>query len=310
MTADAALVILVTGAATGIGNLTATALARAGHTVIAGMRDPAGRNAERAAQLLGGSDRHPGKVHVVELDVTSQRSADEAVRTIVEHHGRLDAVVHNAGHLYLGYTEAFTADQISDLFDVNVLGAHRVNRAVLPVMRAQGRGTLVYVGSTTTVSVPPFLGPYVASKFALDGYAQALRYELNPLGIDTTIVMPGAFTTGTAHFANASQASDRDVTAAYAQLDPLVARTEQATAALIEPGAHPSAVADEIVRLLAVPHGQRPLRSVVDFTGSDVATVIAAAEAESRDFVTRLGYRELLGILPAAQAADDEEGLR
>jgi NAD(P)-dependent dehydrogenase (short-subunit alcohol dehydrogenase family) len=94
--------------------------------------------------------------------------------------GRLDVVVQNAGHLYAGYTEAFTAEEVARLLDVNVLGAQRVNRAALPRMRGQGRGTLVWVGSTTTVTIPPFLGPYVVSKAAMDSLAVATAYEVRP----------------------------------------------------------------------------------------------------------------------------------
>ena len=263
-------VVLVTGAVTGIGNLTAATLARAGHIAYASMRDLHTRNAHRAAELLDASRSAGTDLRTVELDVTSQASADAAVHRILEDTGALDAVVHNAGHLDVGYVEAFTADQIADLFDINVLGAHRVNRAVLPHMRQRSAGTLIYIGSTTTVSVPPFLGPYVASKFAFDALAQVTRYELNPLGIETTIVMPGAFTRGTEHFPDATRAEDEKINSGYAQLDPLVARNEEATSALIDPGvdADPQAVADDVVRVLALPRGAKPFRTVIDFTGS------------------------------------------
>ena len=112
----------------------------------------------------------------------------------------------------LGYVEAFTAEEIAQLIDVNVLGVQRVNRAALPHFRGRREGTLIYVGSTTTVVVPPFLGPYVASKFAFDALAQTTAYEVGQFGIETTIVMPGAFTSGTEHFPNASHvAGPREV---------------------------------------------------------------------------------------------------
>jgi NAD(P)-dependent dehydrogenase (short-subunit alcohol dehydrogenase family) len=189
-------VVLITGAATGIGNLTAQALARAGHTVYASMRDLDGRNASRAEQLLAEGRDEGIDLRVVELDVTSQESAYQAVDNLVGDAGRLDVVVHNAGHLYVGYVEAFTAEDIAQLFDVNVLGAQRVNRAALPHMRARRNGTLLYVGSTTSAVVPPFLGPYVASKFAFDALAMTTAYEVSQFGIETTIVMPGPFTQG------------------------------------------------------------------------------------------------------------------
>ncbi len=289
-------VVLITGASTGIGNLAARALARAGHTVYASMRDPRGRNAGRASALLELGQGEHLDLRVVELDVLSQDSANTAVATVTGEAGRLDVVVQNAGHLYAGYTEAFTPEEVARLLDVNVLGAQRVNRAALPRMREQGRGTLVWVGSTTTVTIPPFLGPYVVSKAAMDSLAVATAYEVAPFGIETTIVMPGAFTKGTEHFPNASGASDEAVTSAYARLDPLLARNEEATSGLFRPDedADPAAVADEIARILALPHGHKPFRSVVDYTHSGVEIVTQAADTARQEFIRRMGLGNLL----------------
>ncbi|MGT2425834.1 SDR family NAD(P)-dependent oxidoreductase [Amnibacterium kyonggiense] len=290
--------ILITGAATGIGRLAAIALARAGHTVYATMRDPEGRNRARAEDLRELARTESIELQPLELDVQSQESADAAVAEIVRRSGRLDVVVQNAGHLLVGYTEAFTAEDLAHLFDINAIGAQRVNRAALPYLRGQRSGTLVYIGSTTTVSVPPFLGPYVASKFAFDAIAQVTAYEVGQFGIETVIVMPGAFTSGTEHFPNAGHASDTAVAAQYAELDPLVARNEAATAGLFAPGvdADPVEVADELVRVLAMPVGEKPFRTVVDFTQSHVDHVLEVAQAERDDFVSRLGFSDLLTV--------------
>ncbi|MFH8933991.1 SDR family oxidoreductase [Streptomyces griseosporeus] len=291
-------VVLITGAATGIGNLTARALAAAGHTVYASMRDIHGRNAGRARELLDLGHSEGQDIRVVELDVQSDSSAEAAVATVLDEAGRLDTVVHNAGHLYVGYVEAFTPDDIHRLLDINAIGIQRVNRAALPHMRARRSGTLVYVGSTTSVVVPPFLGPYVASKFAADALAQVTAYEVGQFGIETTIVMPGPFTQGTEHFPNAGHAGDGERTRAYAELDPLVARNEQATEGLFPPGvdAHPRAVAEEIARVLALPHGTRPFRTVVDFSQAGVEEVNEVLRRAQEDFVTRLGFGDLLRV--------------
>lgn len=124
--------VLITGAATGIGNLTARAAARAGHRVYATMRDPEGRNAPRAGELRDAAAAEGVDLRVIELDVSSQESADAAVRTVLADGGGLDVVVHNAGHLLVGYVEAFTAEEIAHLVDVNTLGVQRLNRAALP----------------------------------------------------------------------------------------------------------------------------------------------------------------------------------
>jgi NAD(P)-dependent dehydrogenase (short-subunit alcohol dehydrogenase family) len=294
-------VVLITGAATGIGNLTARALAAAGHTVYASMRNIEGRNAGNANELLELGRRDGLDLRVVELDVQSESSAAAAVATVLAEAGQLDTVVHNAGHLYVGYVEAFTPDDIQRLFDVNAIGIQRVNRAVLPHMRERRSGTLLYVGSTTSVVVPPFLGPYVASKFAADALAQVTSYEVGQFGIETTIVMPGPFTQGTEHFPHASHAADEDRTRAYAALDPLVARNEEATSNLFPPGvdAHPRAVAEEITRVLALPAGTRPLRTVVDFTDAGVEKVNEVMHRAQEEFITRLGFGELLHVRTA-----------
>lgn len=291
-------VVLVTGAATGIGNLTARALAAAGHTVYASMRGVAGRNAGHANELLELGRRDGQDLRVVELDVQSEASAEAAVATILHEAGRLDTVVHNAGHLYVGYVEAFTPEDIQRLIDVNTIGIQRVNRAVLPHMRERRSGTLVYVGSTTSVVVPPFLGPYVASKVAADALAQTTAYEVSQFGIETAIVMPGPFTQGTEHFPNASRAGDEERSRAYAELDPLVERNEAATSSLFGPGvdADPTAVAEEIVRILALPAGTRPFRSVVDFSNAGVEEVNEVLRWAQERFLTRLGFGRLLHL--------------
>jgi NAD(P)-dependent dehydrogenase (short-subunit alcohol dehydrogenase family) len=295
-------VVLITGAATGIGNLTARSLAEAGHIVYASMRDPHGRNAGHSEELASFARRGGFDLRIIPLDVQDQQSADEAVSTVLDASGRLDTVVHNAGHLFIGYVEAFTAADITRLFDVNAVGIQRVNRAALPHMRARRAGTLIYVGSTTSVVVPPFLGPYVASKFAADALAQVTAYEVGQFGIETTIVMPGPFLKGTEHFPNASHATDERIAEGYSELDPMVARNEAATAGLFRPeeDADPVAVADEIARVLALPAGTRPFRTVVDFTDAGVEEVNQVLWKAQEDFLTRMGFADLLHVKPSA----------
>lgn len=290
--------ILITGSATGIGRVTAEALVEAGHTVYASMRAPEGSNADAAAELAEFALSQPGELHTVELDVTSQESADAAARRIVEESGHLDVVVQNAGHLYIGYVEAFTDADVARLIDINAIGAHRVNRAVLPHMRERRSGTLLYVGSTIPVTTPPFLGPYVASKAALDALAVVTSYEVSQFGIETTIVMPGAIPHGTNHFGGASHASDDDVAGQYTALDELVQRTGAAHDNLFEPGttADPRGVADEIARIIALPVGKKPFRSVVDAADAGVDHVMAFSDLTREAFVRRLGFAETLEL--------------
>jgi NAD(P)-dependent dehydrogenase (short-subunit alcohol dehydrogenase family) len=294
--------VLITGAGTGIGNLTARALARAGHRVYASMRASASRNAIHAGELHRLAAEEHLDLHVVELDVASQESADHAVVAVLKDAGTLDVVIHNAGHLVTGYVEAFTAEEIAGLIDVNTLGVQRLNRAALPHLRTQGHGTLLYVGSTIPVTTPPFLGPYVVSKAAMDALALVTSYDVAPLGIETVIVMPGAFTQGTDHFAKAARPADTTgVTAGYRALDPLAARNEAATEGLFTPGtrADPVVVAQEITRILALPFGERPFRSVVDLTNSMVEQANSAVLEARTDFVRRMGFEEVLHVARA-----------
>lgn len=151
--------VLITRAGTGMGAMAAVSLAAAGHRVFASMRDPGGRNAALAQELAGRTSTLPGQVTLPELDVLSQESADRAVQELVVGAGGLDVVMHNAAHLLVGVTEAFTAEEMLRAYDVNAVGAVRANRAALPVMRGQGSGLLLWNGSETTRVVPPFLGP-------------------------------------------------------------------------------------------------------------------------------------------------------
>ncbi|MFI6575518.1 SDR family NAD(P)-dependent oxidoreductase [Nocardiopsis sp. NPDC050513] len=288
--------ILVTGASSGFGALTVRALARAGHTVFAGMRQTATRNAAAVADLAWYAEKHGVAAHAVDLDVTSQRSADEAVGRVLDRAGRLDTVVHNAGHMSLGAAEAFTPDQIGDLHDVNVLGTQRVNRAALPHMRDAGSGLLVWVGSSSTRGgCPPFLGPYFAAKAAMDALAVSYAGELVRFGIDTAIVVPGAFPSGTNHFVHAGAPEDTDRAAVYQDrytdvLDGLGDRL----AAIVPEDADASEVADAITRVVGMAPGTRPLRTHVD-PGRDGSEVVSAvADRVRADFLRRVGLADLL----------------
>ena len=165
-------IILITGASSGFGALAARALARAGHTVYASMRDTQGRNAPQVEAVDAYANEHGVDLRSVELDVQSQVSADAAIAHIAAAHGHLDVVVHNAGHMVFGPAEAFTPEQFAQLYDVNVLGTQRVNRAALPQLRKQGKGLLLWVSSSSTRGgTPPYLAPYFAAKAAMDSVA-------------------------------------------------------------------------------------------------------------------------------------------
>ncbi|MFC1435641.1 SDR family NAD(P)-dependent oxidoreductase [Streptacidiphilus sp. N1-3] len=289
-------VVLVTGASSGFGALTARALARAGHTVYAGIRETGARNAPAVAELAEYAAEHGVDLRAVELDVSSQASADAAVAAIVRDHGHLDTVVHNAGHMVLGPAEAFTPEQFAQVYDTNVLGAQRVNRAALPHLRARGSGLLLWVGSSSTRGgCPPFLAPYFAAKAAMDALAVSYAAEVVRFGIDTAIVVPGAFTSGTNHFAHAGTPADTDRAAAYDdKYQALMADVNKRLAAIIPPDADVAEVAEAIVRLVALPAGRRPLRVHVDPSRDGSEVVSAVADRVRAEFFRRVGLEDLL----------------
>jgi NAD(P)-dependent dehydrogenase (short-subunit alcohol dehydrogenase family) len=290
-------VVLVTGASSGFGRLTAEALARAGHTVYASMRDVAGRNAKNAAEMAATSARDGIDLRAIELDVQSEPSTNAAAGRIIAESGRIDVVVHNAGHMMFGPAESFTPEQFAQQYDVNVLGTQRVNRAVLPFMRKQKQGLLVWVSSSSSAGgTPPYLSPYFAAKAAMDALAVQYARELSRWGIETSIVVPGAFTKGTNHFAHSGRPADEARVAEY-EAGPYKGfgeEVQRAFAAIVPDDADVAGVAEAIVDIVNTPFGKRPFRVHYDPTqdGADVGfTVLDRLRAE---MLHRVGLADLL----------------
>ena len=300
-------VILVTGASSGFGAMSARALAHAGHTVYASMRDTAGRNAPQVQAALDYARQHGVDLRTVELDVQSQASAEAAVAAVVAERGRIDVMMHNAGHMVFGAAEAFTPEQYAQAYDINVLGAQRVNRAVLPQLRRQGRGLLLWIGSSShRGGTPPFLAPYFAAKAAMDALAVSYASELARWGIETSIVVPGAFTKGTNHFLHAGKPADE---ARQAEYDSGATRGLADTAlknlAACEPAdADPASVAAAVVDVVGAPFGQRPFRVHVDPSDDGAAVVAAVADRIRAEFLRRIELADLLAPHMDREQAD------
>ncbi|MER8432977.1 SDR family oxidoreductase [Mesorhizobium caraganae] len=289
-------VILVTGASSGFGLMTAKSLAEAGHTVYATVRETTGRNAPQVAAVAAWAAEHKADLRTAELDVQSDASAEAGIAHIIADAG-LDVIVHNAGHMVFGPAEAFTPDQFIQQYDVNVLGAQRVNRAALPHLRGQGKGLLVWVGSSSTRGgTPPFLAPYFAAKAAMDALAVSYSTELALWGIETTIMVPGAFTKGTNHFAHSGKPSDAARAAEY-EAGPYAGIADRALKGLagLEPAdADPSEVAREIVRIVDMPFGKRPFRVHVDPSQDGAEIVNCVADRMRREIYRNIGLEDLL----------------
>ncbi|MFJ4832376.1 SDR family NAD(P)-dependent oxidoreductase [Streptomyces sp. NPDC088747] len=288
--------IVITGAGSGFGAISARALARAGHTVYAAMRDVTGRNADRVAEAAAYAAEHQVDLRTVELDVLSQESADAAVATILAEAGALDVVVHNAGHMVTGPAEAFTPEELAAVYDTNVLGTQRVNRAALPHLRARGHGLVLWVGSTSTRGgTPPYLAPYFAAKAAMDALAVSYAAELARFDIETTIVVPGSFTSGTNHFATGGHPAEQTVIPAYEErYAGLMDQVSQRLAALAPADADVSQVADAIVEVVGAPHGTRPFRVHVDPANDGSEEVSLVADRIRTEFLERIGLADLL----------------
>lgn len=299
-----AQVALVTGASSGFGRMIAGELAAAGLTAYASMRDTQGRNARTVRDLAAEADGKKVDLRTIELDVQDDESVEAAVEAVVREHGRLDVLVHNAGHMVWGPLEAFTPDQLAELYDVNVLGTQRLNRAVLPHMREAGSGLLVWISSTSVMGgIPPLLGPYFAAKAGMDQLAVCYAREIAPFGIETAIVVPGAYTKGTNHFAHAGHPGDEARAKAYEAgwPDGFADRMQTALAATDPPDSDPSEIGRAVAAIIAAPAGRRPFRTVIDPADDGAKVSFPVVDRIREQFLHRIGFADLL--TPAKSAA-------
>ncbi len=261
------------------------------------MRDTAERNAPQVETAAKFAKENKVDLRTIELDVASQASADAAIQRIVRDNGHLDVVIHNAGHMVYGPAEAFTPEQLAELYDVNVLSTQRVNRAALPQLRKQKHGLVVWVSSSSAAGgTPPYLAPYFAAKAGMDAMAVQYARELALWGIETSIIVPGAFTGGTNHFAHSGTPADKQRVAEY-EAGPYKGygkKIQEAFAAIVPPDADAGAVADAIVKVVDAPFGKRPFRVHIDPTqdGADVA--FAVMDRVRTEMLHRVGLSELL----------------
>lgn len=290
--------VLVTGASSGFGRMTVEALARRGHQVFAALRDTAGRNAGAAAELARLAATQGADLRVVELDVTDQASAERAVGAVLEAAGRLDVVVNNAGAIFPGPVEAFSADEAQRQLDVNVLGALRVNRAALPHLREQGHGALIQVGSVSSRVTLPFSGLYAASKAALASLTEAWHLELAPYGVESVVVEPAPYPTSIG--TNAVPPADTARMGVYG--DTMTRFVTELTRRAAETAGDPQEVADVLVELVEMPDGTRPRRTVIapEDQGEAFRAVGRAADEATRVVSSGMGVAAFLAATPSA----------
>ena len=288
-------IIVVTGAANGIGGTTCRELALAGHRVYASMRETKGRNSHRVQEVEEFARQHDVDMRAIELDVSSQQSVNSAIETIIAENGRLDVVIHNAAQIVYGPTEAFTSEQFAELYDVNILSTQRVNRAALPKLREQGQGLLIWISSSSARgSSVPFLGAYASSKAALDALALGYAAELARWGVETTIVVPGAL--GPGHYIRSGRPRDTVRAEEYAD-GPTADISEialEGLANLFPQDPDPQDVANAIAKVVGMPFGQRSLRIHFDPDDDGAAVVDGVADRARAELLRRIGLEDLL----------------
>src|ERR1700676_3743747 len=290
-------VIVITGASSGFGALAARSLAKAGHTVYASMRDTAGRNAPQVKAAKEYSSENNVDLRTIELDVMSEESVNAAIQKIIADNGRLDVVIHNAGHMVFGPAEAFTPEQLAELYDINVLSTQRVNRAALPQLRKQKQGLVVWVSSSSSAGgTPPYLAPYFAAKAGMDALAVVSARELTRWGIETSIVVPGAFTGGTNHFAHSGRPADTQRVAEYdnGPYKSFADDVMKGLASIVPPDADAAAVGEAIVKIVDAPFGKRPFRVHVDPTQDGAEVVNMVSDRVRAELLRRIGLTDVL----------------
>src|SRR2546429_1457320 len=176
----------ITGASRGMGVDFAKAALAAGHAVVA-----SGRDSDLVSKALGQSN----DLLAVKLDVTRRADAEAAVRAAVDRFGHIDVLVNNAASFYAGYFEELTPEQMERQLSTSLIGPMNVTRAVLPVMRKQRSGHVVTISSSAWLAGFEYGTAYAASKFGVEGWMESLAPEVEPFGIQTTIVNPGFFRT-------------------------------------------------------------------------------------------------------------------
>lgn len=250
-------VVIVTGAATGVGRALAKGLSDHGATVVAALRGVTGRNAPAVSDFaaLG--------IGSVECDVGSTESVEAAVAEVLERHGQVDIVVNNAGISITGPVEAATIEDLQQLFETNVYGPHRMNRAVLPAMKRRGSGLIIQISSSAGRWVQPGNGAYAASKWALEAMSEALRWELGEFGIDCCLIELGSFQSELLS-AKARHVSDEDRAQEYVQLAEMKRQDHERRFLGDAPtAAMPEEIVDPLVQLIRTKRGERPLRLAV-----------------------------------------------
>ncbi len=284
--------ILITGCSSGFGRLGAEHYARLGAKVFATMRNLPRPEADELRQLASDDNLD---IHVIEIDVLSDEQVTKGVAEAERiNGGPIDVLVNNAGIGISGPVEVQDMEATDLIFGTNVLGAHRMARAVLPGMRKQGSGLMVPISSQLGRVIVPFAGHYSATKFALEAMSEQLAYELVPHGIEVSIIEPGGYPTQVWVNRNVYTAALKERaaeihTSGYPRVVASMGEEDGSGRT-----ANPLDVPATIARIIAMPAGTRPLRSAVS-GGNVPQTAINTVTAETQlNWLGNSGYGPLI----------------
>jgi NAD(P)-dependent dehydrogenase (short-subunit alcohol dehydrogenase family) len=274
-------IILITGTSTGFGKLMTQTLAKEGHTVIAAMRGTTGKN-EAAAKELAALPH----VDVVELDVTSDESVENAFAQSLAKHGRIDVLVNNAGITGYGLAEAYTIEQVKKMFEVNFYGVLRTYDAVLPSMRANKNGLIINISTGASGFTLPFMVPYMASKFAMESLTEGFNHELKAYGIENVSIQSGVYPTEMNNGSKTGLNADKeDIIAAYGQdaINTFNAMGGALFGKMADYKMDPQTIADGVLDLINLNKGERPLRYPLDVIAQGADHEFVKSRAEIKD---------------------------
>ncbi len=263
--------VIITGASSGFGKLSALTLARKGFKVWATMRNLNVQNKENKEELLAIAKSESLSIEVIDLDVTNQESVDKAIKMVIKTDGKIDTLVNNAGLMYVGIAEAYSLEQVKYQFDVNFYGVLRTVNAVLPHMRKKKNGLIINVTSVAGRLNFPHFSIYGASKHALESYSESLSYEVAPFGVEVKIVEPGPFG-GTNLLYSGPKEANTEIFDAYGEHKntPKTILNNLNNFYKSDDALDPQIVADAIAKLIETPKGKKGMRVV---SGLDYGTI-------------------------------------
>ncbi|NNC95138.1 MAG: SDR family oxidoreductase [Chitinophagales bacterium] len=283
-------IILITGCSSGFGLLFTKSLALKGHVIYASMRNITGKNAKIAEELRIFAQEKKVDIHVIDIDVTDEASADSAVESIISEHGHIDVLINNAGISSLGVMEAYSMDDFRRVFDVNVMGTFLLTRKVIPHMRERKNGLIINQSSSLGRFTIPLTSVYNASKWAIEALTESWNYEFKEFNIDSVMLEAGVFpNTDMRNKAKQYAPSNEEVIYEYEEMLRVMLNYMKVMKVwqdkdLIVP---PEVVAEKVCELVDSEPGSRPLRVLIDPIHEEALNLFSPHYKKMQEFVLR-----------------------